>query len=104
MHHVVALIAKRQGVHAPIEFVPIAKCYVPYVQGLIQNHIEPGVSLEAASLFSGDRGKAVYILPSSDPTLALLYVGLTEYDDDDDDHCSSSRLFLFVVKNSFKLL
>ncbi|MFS7979165.1 hypothetical protein Hanom_Chr10g00924191 [Helianthus anomalus] len=31
------------------------------------------------------RGKVVYILPSSDPTLALLLVGFTEYDDDDDD-------------------
>ena len=46
--------------------------------------IEPGVSLEAASLFLRGRGKAVYILPSSDPTLALLLVGFTEYDDDDD--------------------
>ncbi|MFS7890246.1 hypothetical protein Hanom_Chr00s000008g01616481 [Helianthus anomalus] len=42
---------------------------------------EPGVSLEAASLFLRSRGKAVYILPSSDPTLALLLVGFTEYDD-----------------------
>ncbi|MFS7906774.1 hypothetical protein Hanom_Chr01g00063181 [Helianthus anomalus] len=40
-----------------------------------------GVSLEAASLFLRGRGKAVYILPSSDPTLALLLVGFTEYDD-----------------------
>ena len=53
MHHVVALIAKRQGAHALIWFVPIAKCFVPYVQGLIPNHIEPGVSLEAVSLFLG---------------------------------------------------
>ncbi|MFS8014867.1 hypothetical protein Hanom_Chr15g01349681 [Helianthus anomalus] len=45
--------------------------------------IEPGVSLEAASLFLRGRGKAVYILPSSDPTLALLLVVFTEYDDDD---------------------
>ncbi|MFS7890975.1 hypothetical protein Hanom_Chr07g00660211 [Helianthus anomalus] len=44
--------------------------------------IEPGVSLEAASLFLQGRGKAVYILPFSDPTLALLLVGFTEYDDD----------------------
>ncbi|MFS7960206.1 hypothetical protein Hanom_Chr08g00700501 [Helianthus anomalus] len=52
--------------------------------------IEPGVSLEAASLFltgrrKTGRGKAVYILPSSDPTLALQLVGFTEYNDDDDD-------------------
>ncbi|MFS8029337.1 hypothetical protein Hanom_Chr16g01521161 [Helianthus anomalus] len=45
---------------------------------------EPGVSPEATSLFLRGRGKAVYILPSSDPTLALLLVGFTEYDDDDD--------------------
>ncbi|MFS8002327.1 hypothetical protein Hanom_Chr13g01200811 [Helianthus anomalus] len=32
--------------------------------------IEPEVSLEAASLFLRDRGKTVYILPSSDLTLA----------------------------------
>ncbi|MFS7966106.1 hypothetical protein Hanom_Chr09g00770021 [Helianthus anomalus] len=37
----------------------------------------------AASLFLRGRGKAVYISPSSDPTLALLLVGYTEYDDDD---------------------
>ncbi|MFS7981338.1 hypothetical protein Hanom_Chr10g00949741 [Helianthus anomalus] len=43
------------------------------------------LSLEAASLFLQDRGKVVYILPFSDPTLALLLVGFTEYDDDDDD-------------------
>ncbi|MFS7929393.1 putative Lunapark family protein [Helianthus anomalus] len=54
MHHVVALIAERQE----------------------------GVSLEAATLFLRGRGKSVYILPSSDPTLALLLVGFTEYDDD----------------------
>ena len=59
-------------------------CYVLYVQGLMQNHYRAGVSLEAVSLFPRGRGKAVYILPSSDPTLALLLVGLTEYDDDDD--------------------
>ncbi|MFS7943134.1 hypothetical protein Hanom_Chr06g00496751 [Helianthus anomalus] len=47
--------------------------------------IEPGVSLEAASLFLRGRGKVVYTSPSSDPTLALLLVGYTEYDDDDDD-------------------
>ncbi|KAM0020615.1 hypothetical protein Hdeb2414_s0025g00669061 [Helianthus debilis subsp. tardiflorus] len=46
--------------------------------------IEPGVSLEAASLFLRGRGEAVYILPSSDPTFALLLVGFTEYDDDYD--------------------
>ncbi|MFS7930287.1 hypothetical protein Hanom_Chr04g00342471 [Helianthus anomalus] len=40
------------------------------------------VSLEAESLFLRGRGKVVYMLPSSDPTLALLLVGFTDYDDD----------------------
>ncbi|MFS7954076.1 hypothetical protein Hanom_Chr07g00626081 [Helianthus anomalus] len=43
-----------------------------------------GVSLEVASLFLRGRGKVVYILPSSDPTLALLLVGFNKYHDDDD--------------------
>ncbi|MFS7901690.1 hypothetical protein Hanom_Chr01g00002571 [Helianthus anomalus] len=47
-------------------------------------YIEPVVSLEATSLFLWGRGKVVYILPL-DPTLALLLVGFSEYDDDDDD-------------------
>ncbi|MFS7899754.1 hypothetical protein Hanom_Chr11g01061941 [Helianthus anomalus] len=42
-------------------------------------------ALEAVSLFQWGRGKVVYNSPSSDPTLALLLVGYTEYDDDDDD-------------------
>ncbi|MFS8000160.1 hypothetical protein Hanom_Chr12g01175101 [Helianthus anomalus] len=45
--------------------------------------MESGVLLEAASLLLRGRGKVVYILPSSDPSLALLLVGFTEYDDDD---------------------
>ncbi|MFS8022245.1 hypothetical protein Hanom_Chr16g01437171 [Helianthus anomalus] len=44
---------------------------------------EPEVSMEAASLFLRGRGKVVYILPSLDPTLALLLVGFTEYGDDE---------------------
>ncbi|MFS8014092.1 hypothetical protein Hanom_Chr15g01340581 [Helianthus anomalus] len=48
-----------------------------------KTNIKPGVSLEAASLFLQGRGKAIYILPSLDPTLVLLLVGFTEYDDDD---------------------
>ncbi|MFS7932859.1 hypothetical protein Hanom_Chr04g00372841 [Helianthus anomalus] len=36
-------------------------------------------------------GKAVYILPSSDPTLALLLTGYTEYDDDD-ANCTPSKV------------
>ncbi|MFS7983662.1 hypothetical protein Hanom_Chr11g00977141 [Helianthus anomalus] len=50
----------------------------------MQNYYRAGISLEATSLFLWGRGKVVYILPSSDPTLALLLVGFTEYDDDDD--------------------
>ncbi|MFS7970410.1 hypothetical protein Hanom_Chr09g00820671 [Helianthus anomalus] len=50
----------------------------------MQNYYRAGVSLEAASLFLWGRGKVVYILPSSDPTLTLLLVGFTEYDDDDE--------------------
>ncbi|MFS7985980.1 hypothetical protein Hanom_Chr11g01005081 [Helianthus anomalus] len=57
--------------------------------------IELGVSLEAVSVFLTSRGKSVYILPSSYPTLALLLVGFTEYDDDDDE-CVRSRLFVYV--------
>ncbi|MFS8003311.1 hypothetical protein Hanom_Chr13g01212521 [Helianthus anomalus] len=61
-------------------FVPIAECYVPNVQGLMQNYYRVG-GLTGSSL-SIPTG---YILPSSDPTFALLLVGFTEYDDDDDD-------------------
>ncbi|MFS7910728.1 hypothetical protein Hanom_Chr02g00109601 [Helianthus anomalus] len=49
----------------------------------VWTNIKPGVSPEAVSLFLRGRGKAVYILPSSYPALALLLVGFTEYDDDD---------------------
>ncbi|KAJ0823343.1 hypothetical protein HanPSC8_Chr16g0742611 [Helianthus annuus] len=65
-------------------FFLIAKCYVPYVQGLMQNYNRAkGLTGSSLSILRG-RGKAVYILPSSDPTLVLLLVGFTEYDDDDD--------------------
>ncbi|MFS7911021.1 hypothetical protein Hanom_Chr02g00113091 [Helianthus anomalus] len=65
-----------------LAFVPIvAECYVSYVQGLMQNN-QAGVSLEAASLFIHVIGKTICILPSSNPTLALLLVGFTKYDDD----------------------
>ncbi|MFS7955960.1 hypothetical protein Hanom_Chr07g00648921 [Helianthus anomalus] len=64
-------------------FFPIAKCYVPYVQGLMQNYNRAGCLTGSSFSFLHGRGKAVYILPSSDPTLALLLVGFTEYDDDD---------------------
>ncbi|MFS7976647.1 hypothetical protein Hanom_Chr10g00894841 [Helianthus anomalus] len=50
----------------------------------MQNHYQAGVLLEALSLFLRVRDKVVYILPSSDTILALLFVRFTEYDDNDD--------------------
>ncbi|MFS7993848.1 hypothetical protein Hanom_Chr12g01098891 [Helianthus anomalus] len=47
------------------------------------------VSLEATSLSLQSRCKFVYTLPSSDPTLELLFVEFTEHDDDDDDNLRS---------------
>ncbi|MFS8032548.1 hypothetical protein Hanom_Chr17g01559071 [Helianthus anomalus] len=44
--------------------------------------IEPVVSLEAVSLFLRGRGKIVYILPSLDPTFAMLLVRFIYYDDE----------------------
>ncbi|MFS8000755.1 hypothetical protein Hanom_Chr12g01182131 [Helianthus anomalus] len=61
-----------------------------YVQGLCKSTIESGVSLEVVPLFQRGRGKIVYILPFSYPTLALLLVIFTEYDDDDDEYLLSS--------------
>ncbi|MFS7934641.1 hypothetical protein Hanom_Chr05g00393991 [Helianthus anomalus] len=75
MHHVVALIAERQRgtcTNQLSAFVPIVECCEP-----CKTTIEPGVSLEAAFLYLQGRGKVVYILPSSDPTLALLLMGFT---------------------------
>ncbi|MFS8003604.1 hypothetical protein Hanom_Chr13g01215881 [Helianthus anomalus] len=60
----------------------------------MQNYYRTGGLTEAASLFLRARGIAVYILPFSDPTLALLLVGFTEYDDDDDDFLSFFLSFL----------
>ncbi|MFS7982101.1 hypothetical protein Hanom_Chr10g00958781 [Helianthus anomalus] len=59
----------------------------------MQNYYRVGVSLEAASLFIRGKGKSVYILPSSDPTFALLLVGYTEYDDDNWKLC-----YQFIVQ------
>ncbi|MFS7978296.1 hypothetical protein Hanom_Chr10g00913841 [Helianthus anomalus] len=43
MHHVVALIAKRQGSTCTNwPFCLIVECYVPYVQGLMQNYYRAG--------------------------------------------------------------
>ncbi|MFS7950770.1 hypothetical protein Hanom_Chr07g00587121 [Helianthus anomalus] len=64
-------------------FVSIAECYVPYVQGLMQNYNRAGVSLKAASLFLWGRGKAVYISLFTDPIFALLLLEYTKYDDYD---------------------
>ncbi|MFS7915929.1 hypothetical protein Hanom_Chr02g00171161 [Helianthus anomalus] len=52
-------------------------------KALCKTTIERGVTLEATSLFLWGRGKAVYILPFSDPTLALLLVRFIKYDDND---------------------
>ncbi|KAJ0659225.1 hypothetical protein HanOQP8_Chr14g0523641 [Helianthus annuus] len=84
---------KTRGAHALIGL--FAESYAPYVQGLMQNYMEPGVSLEAASLVLWGRGKAVYILPSSDRTLALILVGFTEYDDD--VTCATFFFFIFLT-------
>ncbi|XP_076934396.1 strictosidine-O-beta-D-glucosidase-like [Bidens hawaiensis] len=43
---------------------------------------------------SVSRGNALYILPSSDPTIALLLVGYAEYDDDDDDDDEIPIIFM----------
>ncbi|MFS7891575.1 hypothetical protein Hanom_Chr04g00315461 [Helianthus anomalus] len=64
-------------------FVPIAKCYVPYVQGLMHNYYRVGGL--TGSILSIE--SEVYILHSADPTLALLLMRFTKYDDDDDSCC-----------------
>ncbi|MFS8019985.1 hypothetical protein Hanom_Chr15g01410261 [Helianthus anomalus] len=43
------------------------------------------------------RGKAVYILPLSDPTLALLLAGFDEYDDDNDDFFFKYARFTNII-------
>ncbi|MFS7964075.1 hypothetical protein Hanom_Chr08g00745931 [Helianthus anomalus] len=59
----------------------------------MQNYYRVGVSLEAASLFIRGRNKVVYISTSSDPTLALLLVEFTEYDDDFIQNQNPARFF-----------
>ncbi|MFS7940778.1 hypothetical protein Hanom_Chr05g00468371 [Helianthus anomalus] len=54
----------------------------------MQNYHRAGCLTGSSLSIPTGRGKVVYILPSSDPTLALLLVGFTEYDDDDDDLAS----------------
>ncbi|MFS7968783.1 hypothetical protein Hanom_Chr09g00801561 [Helianthus anomalus] len=51
----------------------------------MQNYYRAGGLIGSSLSIPTDRGKTVYILPSSDPTFALPLVGFTEYDDDDDD-------------------
>ncbi|MFS7955998.1 hypothetical protein Hanom_Chr07g00649401 [Helianthus anomalus] len=77
MHHVVVLIAERQKgtcTNRPLSQLLSVMCL--WSKALCKTTIEPRISLEAASLFLQGRCKAVYILPSSDPTLALLLVDL----------------------------
>ncbi|MFS7934179.1 hypothetical protein Hanom_Chr05g00388561 [Helianthus anomalus] len=82
MHHVVALIAKRQrGTCTNRHLSQLLS--VTYVQGLMQNYNRVGCLIGSSLSILTGRGKAIYISPSSDPTLVLLLVGYTEYDDDD---------------------
>ncbi|MFS7902318.1 hypothetical protein Hanom_Chr01g00009941 [Helianthus anomalus] len=54
----------------------------------MQNYYRAGGLTGSSPLSLRARGKVVYILRSSEPTLALLFVGSTEYGDDDDDEGS----------------
>ncbi|MFS7929941.1 hypothetical protein Hanom_Chr04g00338331 [Helianthus anomalus] len=54
-----------------------------------------GLTGNSLSIPTG-RGNAVYILPTLDPTLALLLVGFTKYDDDDDLY-NIIYLYLFNI-------
>ncbi|MFS7891005.1 hypothetical protein Hanom_Chr05g00451101 [Helianthus anomalus] len=47
----------------------------------MQDYYRVGVSLEAVSLFLQGRSKVVYILPSTDSTLALRLMQFIEDDD-----------------------
>ncbi|MFS7937451.1 hypothetical protein Hanom_Chr05g00427671 [Helianthus anomalus] len=42
-------------------------------------------------------GAAVYILPSSNPTVSLLLVGFTEYDDDDDGGGGGESVYFHLL-------
>ncbi|MFS7984520.1 hypothetical protein Hanom_Chr11g00987401 [Helianthus anomalus] len=64
----------------------------------MQNYYRVGGLIGSSLSIPTGRGKAVYILPSSDPTFALLLVGFTEYDDDDDDD-----LHIHILKKENKL-
>ncbi|MFS8014132.1 hypothetical protein Hanom_Chr15g01341021 [Helianthus anomalus] len=83
MLHVVVLITERQKgtcTNRPLSRLLSVMCLVS--KALCKTTIESGVLLEEASIFLRSRGKAVYTLPSSDPTLALLLMRFPEYDDD----------------------
>ncbi|MFS7965295.1 hypothetical protein Hanom_Chr09g00760601 [Helianthus anomalus] len=89
MHHVVALIAERQkGTCTNWHLSSLLSVMCLVSKALCKTTIKSGVSLEAVSLFLRGRGKAVYILPSSGPTLALLLMGYDDDEDDDDDDCN----------------
>ncbi|KAJ0751490.1 hypothetical protein HanLR1_Chr05g0193961 [Helianthus annuus] len=102
MHHVVALIAERQGVTCTNRLLSrLLSVMCLMSKAWCKSTIEPGVSLEAASLFLRGRGKAAYILPSSDPTFALLLVGFTPYNDDDDGDMELWEIyFLFLCRTA----
>ncbi|MFS7933235.1 hypothetical protein Hanom_Chr04g00377311 [Helianthus anomalus] len=69
----------------------------------MQNYYRAGVSLKTVSLFLWSRGKVVYILPCSDPTLDLLLVGFTEYDDDGEDDDDDGGIYKVWSKFSRNL-
>ncbi|MFS7933881.1 hypothetical protein Hanom_Chr04g00385041 [Helianthus anomalus] len=65
MHHVVALIAERQGGTCTNRLLSqLLSVMFLMSKAWCKTTIEPRISLEAASLFLRCRGKAVYILPS----------------------------------------
>ncbi|MFS7920891.1 hypothetical protein Hanom_Chr03g00230211 [Helianthus anomalus] len=73
MYHVVALIAERQkGTCTNRSLSRLLSVMCLMSKASCKTTIEPGVSLEAVSLVLKGRGKVVYILPSLDPTFALL--------------------------------
>ncbi|MFS7972773.1 hypothetical protein Hanom_Chr09g00848741 [Helianthus anomalus] len=73
MHHVVALIAGRQGgtcTNWSLSQLLSVMCLMS--KACCKTTIEPEISLEAVTRFLQSRGKAVYILSSLNLTLTLL--------------------------------
>ncbi|MFS7899148.1 hypothetical protein Hanom_Chr14g01269131 [Helianthus anomalus] len=68
----------------------------------MQNYYRVGGLTGSSLSIPMGRCKVVYILPSLDPTLALLLVGFIEYDDDDDD--DDVLLDFLIVTMSSRLL